>query len=138
MHKQDSFLEPANYVLNVPRALRALVPHVPRALHALVPYVPSVLRALVPHVPCVLRAPVLHVPRALRVFMPHVFCTSPASCPMWPYASRFMNPFSLGTLLSHTLRTLCANTTFCALKFPCLPLLFFCLFATWDFGGGIY
>ena len=63
------------------------------------------------------------------------FVTYVASClgPMWPYASHFISPFSLRTLLSRTLSTLCPNITFCALEFPCFTLLFFYLFATCEF-----
>ena len=91
------------------------------------------LRALVSYVLRVLRAPVLHIPRALRGLVPHMLCASRASWPMRPHASHFISPFSLRTLLSRTLSTLCPNITFCALEFPCFTLLFFYLFATCEF-----
>ena len=117
-------------------ALLALMPYMPRVLRALVPQVPPAVRALVPYVSCALRtscptcflslrvslvphvlscrtcsyakcALVPHVSRALRALVPHMLCPPPTSSPMWPRASRFMSPFSLSTLLSRTLRTLC-------------------------------
>ena len=112
------------HVTSLRRELRALVPYVPRVLRVLVPHVSCAIRALVPHVPRALHDPVLQVPRALNVLMPHVLVLQvPRSL------------CSLYTLLSRTLHTLCPNITFCALEFPCLTLLFFCLFANCDFFG---
>ena len=58
--------------------------------------------------------------RASRVschtaFVPDVLRASRAWCSLWPRTLCFMSPFSLCTLLSCTLRTLCPNTTFCAI-----------------------
>lgn len=76
----------------------------------------SVLHTLMPYMlPCLLSF-VLHVP--WYPIRPHVLC--------------FMSPFSLCTLLSHTLHALCPNTTFCALEFPLFMLHFFCLFAEFE------
>ena len=99
------------------------------------PHLPCDVRALVLTYSRALRAPVLHVPFAIGIFVPHVLCASRALCPMWPHASHFMRPFSLGTLLSCTLCALCSNITFYALEFPCFALLFSCLFATCNFWG---
>ena len=131
-------------VPNVPHALRALVPYATLCLTYLVPYMLSCPTYLRPHVlsshTCsrVIRALVSHVPRALRAPVFHVPCASRASNPMWPRASHFMSPFSFSTLLSCTLHTLCPNITFCALKFPCIALLFFCSFANFCFWAWIY
>ena len=56
-------------------------------------------------------------PRVLcrTAFVPDVLRASRAWCSLWPRTLYFMSPFSLCTLLSCTLRTLCPNTTFCAI-----------------------
>ena len=111
----------------------------------LLPYVPSCLRCLVPNVPCAPRALVSYVLLCTTCLVPYVLsCPTYHTCshasrdfdPMWLRASRFMSLFSLRTLLSCTLLILCPNNTFWTLEFPCLTLLFFCLFATCDFLGG--
>ena len=123
---------PHAFVPYVSRVLRTLVPHV---LHvscvqrALVPFVPRVLRAFVPHVLRAMRALVPHLLHAVRDSVLYVPLASGFLCPKWPRAPRFMSLFSLGTLLSLTLHTLCPNITFRALEFQCISLLIFCSFA---------
>ena len=111
------------------RASRVLCPTCSRTLRALVPFVPRVLRAFVPHVSRAMRALAPHLLHALRASVLYVPLASGFLCPKWPRASRFMSPFSLRTLLSLTLHTLCPNITFCALEFQCISLLIFCSFA---------
>lgn len=93
---------------------RTPVSHVDCTLHVLVPNVPPVISVLVPH-----------VPRALRAF-----------CPMCPHALSAL--FTFVPLAPHTFHTLYLNITFRALESPCLTLLFFCSFTTFDIFGRIY
>ena len=135
-------------VLYVSRALCAPTHHVPRALHALVFNVSLALCALVPYVllnptflvPCMLLC--LCVPHALHVLVPHMHCAIRALVPhvsrvlcalclMCPRALWSLFPYV--TLMPYIFRTLCANITFSALESPCLTLLFFCSFPTFDF-----
>ena len=139
------------------RALHALVPYgfscltclvsyvlsistCSRVLHAIVSHVPRAIRGIVPHVACALRAPVFHVPLAFFFFFLFFYNAKYVKClvPYWPRVSRFMSRFSLRILLFRTLRTLCPSITFCALEFPCISLLFFCPFSTYDFLEEIY
>ena len=108
------------YVLYVLLSLCALVPYVPRALRALLPCMSHVICVLVSHVPRAnvphtLHVIVPHLPLSIRAFKSHVFRNSCVLCSIRPHVSRFMSPFSLRTLLSCTLRTLCPNIIFCAL-----------------------
>ena len=107
------------------RAVRGSCPTCSRALRALVDYVSRVLHALVPHVPYVLSYLTCLVLYMLLCFTCLVL--------YMPSAQRFMSPFSLRTLLSRILSTLCPNVTFNVLEFPCIALLFFYLFANCDF-----
>ena len=134
------------------RALRVLVPHVSRVLCAFDLYVLSC--------PTCYRVPRSSCHTWYRTscgLCPTCSCVSRASCfffffffffynakynkclvPYWPRVSRFMSRFSLRILLFRTLRTLCPSITFCALEFPCISLLFFCPFSTYDFLEEIY
>lgn len=106
--------------------------------------------SLVPHLSCALQALHPMCSRALLAYFPPCFLVSCALCPACSLASRaswltyivpsmhsfFMSSFPLCTLqLPHTLSTLCANITLCALEFRRLPLLFFHSFLTCDFLG---
>ena len=133
------------YVLSCPSALCTTCFGTSRALGALVSQVSCVLRVLVPNMPRALGALVSYVPRTL-----HASCLPCCRIPRVSYLGYFfvlclvshvprvsralcsMCPPALWALLSHVplvpcnLRTLCANTTFCTLEFPCLTFLFFC------------
>ena len=115
-------------VPNVPRVPPDLIPCVARILHTVVLYVlvTNPLWCLTCLVPCLLLC--------LTCLLPCAFSYHRALRPMCLHTLWAL--FSYVPLVLHTLRTLCANITFRALEFPCLTLLCFGLFPTWDFFGG--
>lgn len=113
-------------VLSCPFCLVLLCPIclVPRALRALRLY------ALVPHVPRALHVPVLHKPHSLHALVLYVLCVSRA-CDLCGLMPRALFPYIPYCLIPCILYILLSP--FCALEFPCVTLLFLCLFAICDF-----
>ena len=84
------------------------------------------------YVPCALRAFMSHMSRALRVLLPQSALVFYVPCALCGLVLLYV------PLLPRIFCILCANITFCILELPCLKLLFFCSFPTFDFYGRIY
>ena len=97
--------------LRAPRASRPICSHASNALcpMCLVPYVLSYHTCLVSYV---LACPTYLVSFVFSCLSCYVLHVTRALCGLVP---RYMSPFSLRTLLSRTLRTLCSNIPFCHL-----------------------
>ena len=120
-------------VLHVLSCTTCLVPYVLSCFTCLMPYVFRFLRPLVSRMPRTLHPLAPNVHCALCVLVSHVPCISRALCLLCPHA--LWAPFSYLLLVSRTLSTLCSNTTFYTLEFPCLRSYFFIYFILLIFWG---